>query len=76
MGAEAVPFLCFPFLRDPNVGSIDRHQAFTANVINKLVIRVDLEFCKRGTKMLAGRVRRWGQWGGTTDNNKRDGDNG
>jgi len=51
VGAEGVPLLHLPLLGDPKVGSIDRHQAVVADVVDEPSIEIDLQFCEgRGKK--------------------------
>ena len=48
--AEGVPLLHLPLLGDPKVGSIDRHQAVVADVVDEASIEIDLQFCEGGGK--------------------------
>mgnify|MGYP000406538919 CR=1 FL=1 len=46
VGAEGVPLLRLPLLGDSKVGSIDRHQAVVADVVDEPSIEIDLQFCE------------------------------
>ena len=46
VGCEGVPLLRLPLLGDPKVGSIDRHQAVVADVVDEPSIEINLQFCE------------------------------
>ena len=56
VGCEGVPLLCLPFLGDLKVGSVDRHQAVVADVVNEPSIKINLQFCKGGGARNEGKV--------------------